>query len=327
MKHTRKQLFGIWAATGGLAVGMALVAFPMALRGSLEGRSTEAAIAVIRDAVGRVESARIADDLRRLTSFPSRHSRSEGCDQAARLLQDRFREAGFDDVTFQEFSLAGKTCRNVVCTKPGTARPEQVIVIGAHYDSRSRDIGDPDAPAPGADDNGSGTVGLLELARVLKGVETTQTIRFVAFSGEEQGLVGSTAFAKQARADGMPISLMINMDMIGHPMDQAAQEVYVESDNGNRSRGNDEGSRKVAETMTRAAATFTKLKTKSGPIYGTDYMPFEAQGYVVVGVFDGADKAPFYHSDSDALDVVDTQYTSEVVRLVLATVLEIAGKP
>src|SRR5262249_9250590 len=172
----------------------------------------------IQAIVTKVDADRLKADVARLTALPSRHSGSESCDQAARLIRDRFVAAGHEDVSFHEFRLGEKTCRNVVCTKKGLEPNGPIILIGAHYDCRSRDLDDPDAPAPGADDNAGGTAGLLELARVLKGVATKQTLRFIAFAGEEQGLVGSTAYAKFAHDENLNIQAMINMDMIGHPM-------------------------------------------------------------------------------------------------------------
>lgn len=275
--------------------------------------------------VDRVSSDRLRADIARLASFPTRHSTSEACDDAALWLRERFRAAGLTDVEFHEFALNGRTCRNVVATRKGTDPNSPIILIGAHYDARSRDLADPDAPAPGADDNASGTAGLLELARVLKDAAPTHTLRFVAFSGEEQGLVGSTAYARKAREEDHKIALVINMDMIGHPMDRAGRDVLVESDQGNRRRENDAPSRAFAARMTKAATLHTKLKPKPGPIYGSDYMPFEAQGFVCVGLFDGADKAPFYHTDSDNIDVVDARYAAEVLKIVVATVLDISS--
>ncbi len=293
------------------------------------GAASQAAPAApaIQAVVDRVDEARIKASITRLASFPSRHSTSESCAEAAVWLRDQFLAAGTDDVSYHEFPLNGQTCRNVVATRKGTDPNPAIILVGAHYDSRSRDIGDPDAPAPGADDNASGTAGLLEVARALKGTTLRKTIRIIAFCGEEQGLVGSTAYAKLAAEEKMPITAMINMDMIGHPMDQAGREVLVESDQGNRRRENDQPSRDLAARLTRHLTTYTKLKAKPGPLYGTDYVPFEARGFVCVGLYDGADTTPFYHTDADNLDVIDTRFVAEVVRAVTATVADLAASP
>lgn len=283
----------------------------------------EATPAIV-EAVARIDPARIEADVRGLCAFPTRNSRSDGADQAARWIRDRFIASGYkpEDVEYHPFKLGGRTCRNVVCIRPGTRTKAPIVVIGAHYDSRSAKVDKPDAPAPGADDNASGTAGLLELARVAREVPTDWTLMFVAFSGEEQGLHGSNAFARWAHEEALPIVLMINMDMIGHPMDAARRTITIESDKGNRRVENDATSQDFAELMTRVTHAYTKLVPVPGPLYGSDYMGFEALGYPCVGLFDGADRASFYHTEQDRPDVVDARYAAEVLRIVLGSILE-----
>jgi len=104
----------------------------------------------------------------------------------------------------------------VVAVKPGSLSPEEVIVIGGHFDSVSDDPDcDPDTLAPGGNDNASGTAATIELARVLADLETDLTIMFVAFGAEEQGILGSEHFAREAFDSGMNIRLMINLDVVG----------------------------------------------------------------------------------------------------------------
>lgn len=149
---------------------------------------------------------------------------------------------------------------NVIAELRGAEDPSKIIVVGGHYDSRSVNISvlphlqaqlltrcvspalltqDPDMRAPGADDNGSGTANVLELARIftesgLKYVTKQiakpcpcqaqsltgllrfkHTIRFCSWSGEEQGLVGSRAYAKEMREKNVDIIAVLNSDMLG----------------------------------------------------------------------------------------------------------------
>ena len=134
----------------------------------------------------------------------------------------------------------------------------KVLLIGAHLDSRTKDVEDARSPAPGADDNGSGVAALLEAARVLRGIESRWTIHFCAFSGEEQGLIGAAAYAQRVHKEGLPVELVINMDMVGHPEDPQRPVIIVERDIGNRRKENDAKSRAYAERMSRVAR-FTKL--------------------------------------------------------------------
>ena len=109
---------------------------------------------------------------------------------------------------------------NVVATLRGTdpASADRVYVVGAHYDSRVTDVLDGTSDAPGANDDGSGTAAVLELARVMARLRSEATIVFVAYAGEEQGLYGSTHFATLAKQNGWNIQGVLNMDIIGSPV-------------------------------------------------------------------------------------------------------------
>src|SRR6185312_8776322 len=276
--------------------------------------------------VAQVDPSRLAASVSSLAAFPTRHSLSPHNVEAARWLRSEFLGLGYDEVSLHDFTVGGVVRHNVVCTKTGAADPTTFILIGAHYDSRMSDLDDATAAAPGSDDDASGVTALLELARLLRPVSTGCSVQFLAFSGEEQGLVGSTAYAAAANAQGLNVRLMINLDMIGHPEDPAHPTIIVERDMGNTQPGNDAASQREAARMAAAATTYTSLLAKLGPIYDSDYMPFEHFGYVCIGAFDGADDQPFYHSTTDTPDKVDRSFHADVVRMVLATVLAAAGQ-
>jgi len=112
------------------------------------------------------------------------------------------------------------TITNVVATLHGTdpKSADRVYVVGGHYDSRVTDVLNATSDAPGANDDGSGTSAVLELARVMAPHPTEATIVFVAFAGEEQGLFGSDHFAALAKENGWNIQGVLNMDIIGSPL-------------------------------------------------------------------------------------------------------------
>src|SRR5262249_19244140 len=112
------------------------------------------------------------------------------------------------------------TITNVVATLQGTdpSASNRVYVVCAHYDDRVTDVLDFTSDAPGADRDGSGVAAMLELARVFAQHPSKATIVFAAFSGEEQGLYGSSHFAAQERAAGVNIKGVLNMDIIGSPL-------------------------------------------------------------------------------------------------------------
>jgi len=252
------------------------------------------------------------------TDFKTRHTLSPLNVEAAEWLKGEFKEIGYTDIIFHDFVHQGQTRHNVVATKTGKTDPNTFIIVCAHYDSRMDNLNDHSSAAPGADDNGSGIVTVLELSRVLHKLETDCSIRFIFFSGEEQGLLGSKAYATHAHDGEMNIRLLINLDMVGHPADPEDPTIIVEMDMGNTSPGNDEPSRLFGKQM--AAAAGTGLKTSFGPIYSSDYMPFEHFGYVCVGLFDGADGAAFYHTKNDTLETVNTGFCLKIVEMLSAFV-------
>ena len=103
--------------------------------------------------------------------------------------------------------------------KVGTVCPHYQIVVGAHRDSYPLE-------SPGADDDGSGTAGVLEIARVLSGIDTRMTFVFILFDAEEFGLYGSWHYASEAGLRGDSIALMLNMDMIGYYENSADAKVF-----------------------------------------------------------------------------------------------------
>ncbi len=262
-------------------------------------------------------------DVDALVDFGTRHSLSETNVHTADWLADRFQAVGCDEVTLHDFRIGPRTRHNVVATIRGTDRPEEFVLVGAHYDSRNAQIADAEGLAPGANDNASGTAALLELARAMALDPPARSVRLLAFSGEEQGLLGSRAYAKTCRDENIAIVLMINLDMIGHPMDEARRALIVEHDPGLRSPANDAPSLAWANRLkTHVAAA--GLEPVSGIMYGSDYMPFEANGVVCVGLFDGADEADFYHDKADTPDKVDANYCASATAAALALIREAA---
>ncbi len=105
---------------------------------------------------------------------------------------------------------------NVVATLKGTdANDNRIFIISGHLDSRGNNVMDRTGDAPGADDDGSGTAAVLECARIMSRHSFPATIIFVAVSGEEQGLLGSTYMAKKAKKDNWNIGAVLNNDIIG----------------------------------------------------------------------------------------------------------------
>jgi hypothetical protein len=153
----------------------------------------------------------LLDHVQTLEDFGSRHSQHANGEAASFWLRDQFLSYGYLDVTLHSYNNWND---NVVCIRLGTVTPQKWVVVGGHYDS----IGYWWQPgvAPGADDNATGTVGVLAAARAMAPYQFEYSVAYLAFSGEEQGLHGSTAWANLAAATGMDLEGALIMDMLGY---------------------------------------------------------------------------------------------------------------
>jgi len=176
----------------------------------------------IQAMVETVDVAWLEEQVQTLEDFGNRHSQHENGGLAAAWLLDQFISYGYLNVTFHSFNDWND---NVVCVKLGTVNPSKWVVIGGHYDS----IGSWSNPmiAPGADDNATGTVAVLAAARALRPYQFEYSIAFIAFSGEEQGLYGSTAWANLAADNGMDIEGALIADMLGYRQAGDAADIDI----------------------------------------------------------------------------------------------------
>ncbi len=161
--------------------------------------------------MAEVDTAIIHVNLQHLQDFGTRRCiKPEGV-LAQNWIKLKFESYGLSTELFDFTMPQGSSSDNVIATKPGTLYPNEYVIIGGHYDSYTGGTVE-----PGADDNASGTCGVMEVARILSQYSFDRTIIFCAFSGEEYGLYGSEAYAAWCDAQNMNILGYMNMDMIGY---------------------------------------------------------------------------------------------------------------
>jgi hypothetical protein len=222
--------------------------------------------------------------------------------------------------TSVKISRQVETARNVVAVLPGTD-PElrdEVIVIGAHYDHLGRG-GHGGSLAPGssgeihngADDNASGTAGLLELAHAFAANPTRRTIYFVGFSGEERGLLGSAHFVKDSPIPTKSIVAMINLDMIGRLTNDSIEVGGA---------GTAPNFEELILEATKAQGLQAKLsKSGFGP---SDHASFYRAKIPVLFFFTGLHKD--YHRPTDDSDLVNAKGAERVARAAYHCARELA---
>ena len=243
---------------------------------------------------------------------------------------------------------------SVIAVLPGTAQPEKRIIVGAHYDSINLRVkGDKaaEAPAPGADDNASGTAVVLELARVMSQYHYRKTIVFIAFAGEELGFVGSSHYAARAKANHEQIEAVFNNDIVGsdvvgepsphtgialNDIGGADDDTGGSGETGNRLRiyspePADSPSRRLARTIKDAAQRYVptlqiELISRSDRYTrGGDQIPFQQNGFAAVRLTSASENLISQHTTADTPDRVSSAFTANVARVNGAAIAGLAS--
>lgn len=273
-------------------------------------------------AVERVAPERLMATAERLQNFYSRAVTYHGNDAATGYLEEEYRKIIRTAVERQYFDAGerggNKVVANVVAGIPGVSRPDEQVLVGAHFDSAT--LGSSEGSvvySPGADDNASGTAAVLECARILSGYAFDRTLVFVAFNAEEVGLVGSTYYAEAARDRGDDIRAMINLDMVAYDVGPLDAEAI----------GNG-ASYDMAELMAKKAEKYTSVDMvpRSGGSSSSDHAPFWENGYRAIWEFEGwNDSSPHIHTTSDTVDTLRVDFFEDMVRILVATAFDLAG--
>ncbi len=283
-----------------------------ALAAVLENVTAEALLPLLRDLTGQTV-AQVGGEPYTIKTRNSYQSAS--IQKAAQYCLEYFQAQGLE-AHYQNFNGAGRI--NVIATQTGKTRPDEYVVICAHLDDM------PGGPtAPGADDNGSGSVAVLFAAGLFAGFESDRSIIYALWTGEEQGLVGSSAFAAEARATGLNIAGVVNMDMIawesdGIPEIEAHGDFYVA------------GSGALAETYRDVAEAYGMDLLVSVFYDGmrrSDHAPFWDEGYpafLLIEPIDG-DFNSYYHTTLDTVAHCHMGFYVQTARAALATTAHLAG--
>ncbi|KAJ7284063.1 Zn-dependent exopeptidase [Mycena rebaudengoi] len=276
----------------------------------------------VASTVESISIPQMINDIRFLTGedgsgITSRHSFVEGSRTAAKWLKARFEETGAT-CELQPF-LTG-FAPNVICSYPSIVNTTDTVLLSAHYDSRGT-FGS--LRAPGANDDGSGTVSLLAIARTIarKGVKFHSNVQIAAFAGEEQGLLGSKAYAKQLRSIDANITVMIQADMIGHRLASEPPQLGLPLTI---------GTTEVAQLVANVSAIYSpELRVGFTSACCSDHQSFHEQGFPATQVFERAGPIvdPMYHNSGDLSDrdAYDFDQIKSIAKVQFATLLHSAG--
>ena len=203
-------------------------------------------------------------------------------------------------------ALGGRTTRNLIGDRPGEGEERGLVVVTAHLDSVN--LQGPTAAAPGADDNASGSAGVLAIGRALAGRPARHDLRLILFGGEEQGLFGSLHYVNGLdAAERARISAVVNMDMIAC-RNTGTPTVLLEGA---------AVSQAVIDALADIAQAHTSLaiQTSLNP-FNSDHVPFIDGGIPAVLTIEGADSAnDRVHTERDTLDTLDIDLALEILRM------------
>ena len=267
----------------------------------------------------------------RKTRILSRSTHSTGVEDAMQLLEAFYKNLGIPTKRIK-YTVRGKTFYDLEAVFLGTDLSKNIIV-GSHLDSTAGDTGRSEKRAPGADDDASGTVANMELAKALvalkaAGATIGVTVRLLHFTGEEQGLWGSYVYSDKCAKEGMNIIAMLQMDMIGY----CAKP-------GNRLDLHDDIDRNGAHKLTvlffrnvaRYALNLTPFDTHDNAVHDrSDHAGFADHGVCALCISEeftegeGGGFNPHYHSVQDDYKSVNFPYMAEVVKLLIACVADLA---
>lgn len=256
---------------------------------------------------------------------------------AADFIADSFSELGYT-VRRETYDADGVPVDNIEAELVGTKQQEEIVVIGAHYDS---------APGgtPGADDNASGVAGVLELARLFKDTQPERTVRFVAFANEEPpyfrtDLMGSVVYARGCRERGDKVVAMLCLECLGFYCDEPASQSYppplgkpypdIADFIAFCSNPTSYPLLRQCIKQFRATTEFPSqglVASENIPVIGwSDHHSFWEAGYPAVMVTDTAlFRNPSYHQENDTADSLDYERMARVVGGIGRVVENLAG--
>jgi hypothetical protein len=225
-------------------------------------------------------------------------------------------------LTVEYHQWSNPTSPNVIGQKTGLTSPGEIYLIGAHLDNVPSS-----GTAPGADDNASGSVGVMVAADILAQFDWNCTLRFAFWTGEEQGLLGSDQYAWRAKDDGETIRGVLNLDMIAWNTAASPRDIDLHA----------KASMPATVDLANQAASVIEAydidlvpEVRSDGTGSSDHASFWKYGFnAILGIEDyypsNHDFNPYYHTTSDQLEVLDMSYYTDFVKAMVAEMAHMSG--
>lgn len=266
-------------------------------------------IQAYQNRVNQVTQANITSLLQDFASLGVKTSGSTANNNTLNWLKGKYQTYGYTagQISEDSFTVNGNTTKNLIVTKTGTVYPDTYVIICGHYDTIN---------GPGVSDNGSGTSILLEAARILKDVPTEYSVKFIHFSGEEQGLIGSNHYVNNVVFNNnvrqLNLKVVFNIDQVGGKISNPSNTIVCENDQTSAGgTANNAPSLAMTQQLANCTTLYSPLQTTMSNAFASDYMPFEAKGDIITGFYE-TPVSGNQHTVNDTFANVDPTYVFNV---------------
>ena len=274
-----------------------------------------------QDVVNQVTQTNVTNNLTEFENLGVKVRGSAAQTNTLNWIKNNYLSYGFTAAQMVEdsFTYTGSTavCKNLIVTKTGTLYPNTFVIICAHYDTIT---------GKGTNDNGTGTNVLLETARLLQSIPTEYSIKFIHFSGEEDGLRGSQHYVTNvvnSTTPKMDIRLVFNIDQVGGIAGQVNNTITCEKDNSSTPSTNNAASATKTNELITCVGLYSNLNTFLANAYSSDYMPFEDNNEIITGFFE-KNESSVTHTANDLLINMDPVYVFNVTKAAVGAMLHFA---
>lgn len=269
--------------------------------------SAQSFIQAYQNRADAVSQTDIITNLQEFASWGVKKTGTQANVNALTWLKNKYLSYGYtaSQMTEDTFPYSNTTSKNLIITKTGTVYPNKYVIICGHFDTIT---------GPGVNDNGSGTSIILEAARILRTIPTEYSIKFIHFSGEEQGLLGSYHYVDNVVYQGnnrvLDVKMVFNLDQVGGVMGNINNTVYCDEDQGGLP-GNNAASAAITQELRNCTSLYSTLQTAVDPAEDTDYIPFEERGEIITGFFERI-RSSFPHTVNDTFANTDPEYIYKI---------------
>ncbi len=235
-------------------------------------------------------------------------------DNTLSWLINQYTSYGYTNIEIDTFTYSSTNAYNLIVTKQGTLYPNTYVIVDGHYDTKT---------GTGTNDNGSGVSIILETARLLQNVNTKYSIKFINFSQEEVGYVGSWNYVNNTVIPtNLDIKVLLNIDEVGGVFGMVNNTIVCERDESSPSASN-AASADYTDTLANCVSLYSNLLTEISYAYSSDYMPFQFNNEIITGLFE-KNQSTHPHTATDLKINMDVNYVYEIAKATIGASLYFA---